>query len=86
MTQFSRSLQVLLEKCPACGGSHTFDFEAIMEERIAAFFSADNTTETHEIVTQCPTKLQRIIIPINITVVGGEVVAEIREMGTNELE
>ena len=65
-------------KCPACGGSHSFDLTVVMDESVGGMFLMTMRTETMTCSLVCPVKGATIVVDVPVTLMSGQSLVEVR--------
>lgn len=73
-----RPQPVEVKKCPACGGGHSFNLTAVIDELVGGMFMMTMHTETVTCSVTCPVKGVTIVIDVPVTLTSGESLVGVR--------
>jgi ferredoxin len=73
-----RPQPVEVEKCPACGGCHSFNLTAVVDELVGGMFMMTIRTETMACSVTCPVKGVTIVIDVPVTLMSSESLIGVR--------
>jgi hypothetical protein len=74
----SHPANVAVAKCPACGGQHAFDFQAVIDEVVGVMHLMTSRTETRSCAVSCPTKGTQFMVDVPVTLWSGQTLVNIR--------
>lgn len=74
----SRQQLFKVDKCPACGGSHSYNLTTVIDESIGGMFMMTLRTETVACSLTCPAKGVPIVIDVPVTLVSGQSLVQVR--------
>ena len=63
---------VSVASCPVCSGEHSFDFQAVIEERIGVMHAFTIRRETRSCAVICPDKGKRFMVDVPVTLAAGQ--------------
>lgn len=67
-----------ISKCPACGGSHSFNLTAVIDESVGGMFLMTMRTEIMTCSLTCPVKGTTIVVDVPVTLVSGQSLVKVR--------
>jgi hypothetical protein len=75
-----KSLQtnVGMAKCPVCGGQHTFNFQAVIDEVVGVMHMTTSRVDTRSCSVTCPTKGTQFMVDVPVTLWSGQTLVNIR--------
>lgn len=72
-----RTVSVSSTMCPICGGTHEFDFRALIEQVVGVMHMMTSHVESRTCWAQCPTNGGQFVVDVEVTLWSGQTLLQL---------